>query len=169
MKNEKAKEMISIVYNSVIGIDGFTTEEMESIKYKIDDKTFEIKKYDKNIKRYSFDISNPEMKLTFKVLISKVPNSFFGRDKSKYITNIRIHDKPSHYSYSSSLKEEFWMLSWLDDTLDIQKKLFNTIESKIISIESKKENDRYNQYITELKKSVDKVASRDDKINDIFN
>lgn len=167
MKNEKKKELLSTIYNSIVGMeDGFKYEETKSEKYEINGDRSEISKNTKIIKNYDFDISNSKMSLRFCIRISKIPDtSFFGKDKTKYITHIRVYDKSSPYS---AFREDFCVLSWIDDTLDIQKKIFEIIENKIFEIKVKKEDEKYNKYITELYKSVDKVSSRDNKIDDII-
>ena len=167
MRKENKKELLSTIYNSFVGMEyKFSYEETQSMKYKIDDNIFEIKKSIGNIKNYEFNISKPEMSLIFYIKTSKIPDiNLFGRDRSKYITNIRISDKAAYSSFS---KEDFWVLSWIDDTLDIQKKIFDLIENKRIKNNIDQEDQKYNKYISELNKSIDKVVSRDNKIDDII-
>lgn len=169
MRKENKKEMLSTIYNSVVGLgDIFKYEETSSMRYKMNRNSdvLEIRQSIGSIKNYEFDITKPEMSLRFSIRISKIKDiNLFGRDKSKYITNVRVSDKTSFSSFSN---EDIWILSWVDDTLDIQKKIFDIIENKRIKNNMEKEDQKYNRYISELNKSIDKVSSRDDKINDII-
>ena len=122
-----------------------------------------------NITQYEYDIPNKEPgDKRFKVEIYKVPSqSFWGKDTSKYVTKILISLPPSysHYRHIETIK----YCSWLDtDTYDIQKNMFNYLELKNSEAEINEENQKYEDYIKDIKKTINISIARDNKLNNIL-
>jgi len=124
-----------------------------------------------NITLFLYDIPPKETTdKRFSVDIYKIPSkNFWGNDNSKYITKVTISNPPDRYSYSNKKIETIEYCSWLDEgTLEIQKNMFKYLELKNREAEIAEENQKYEDYIKDIKKTINVSVTRDNKINDIL-
>jgi len=166
---EKLKDLLTTVYQSVVSFDEsqwIKPEKVSSFKYfhpHESECTLEG-----NITLYDFEISKTDMQYKFYIKVcKKEETSFWSKDRSKYVTRIGIV-KDFRTSYSSREIDTFWFLSWVDDSLNIQKDIFNFLEKRNIELSEKEILGKYETYIGQLKKTVSKAASRDVKIDNLL-
>jgi hypothetical protein len=169
--NDKLTELLTSVYQSVISDETrwHKPSKVSTVKYK--EPGFDGKFEDEypNKTQYEFEIANENMKFRFNVCISKIESvGFFGQDKSKYVTSIEVRNNPGKYQYSTSHIETFWFLSWRDDSLSLQKKIFDYLEQNHIIKSKKDEEEKYETYIGDIKKTITKSGLRDDKLDELL-
>lgn len=169
--NDKLTELLTSVYQSVISDENswHKPRTISCLKFKDDGVDKKIEREYTNCKEYEFYISSSDMRFKFNVSISKMEEfGLFGKDKSRYVTSIEVCNNPSKYQYSSSSIETFWFLSWKDNSLNLQKKIFDYLEENH-SIKSKKDKDeKYENYISDIKKTITKSGLRDDKLDELL-
>ena len=167
MQNEKLKDLLATVYQSVISFDEnrwIKPDKISSVKYihpHHSESTFEG-----GIVKYSFDIRKDDMQFKFHVdIYKKEETSFWGNESNKYLTKIIISNDNS---YSSRDLESIYFISWFDESKSVQKDIFDFLEKRNKYFSEKELNDKYTNYITQLKKTVSKAATRDDRIDGIL-
>jgi hypothetical protein len=168
MQNEKLKDLLATVYQSVISFDEdrwIKPDRISSFKYihpHHSESTFE----GVGIVKYSFEIRKNDMQFKFHVdICKKEETSFWGNESDKYLTKIIISNDNS---YSSRDLESLYFISWFDDSKSVQKDIFDFLEKRNKYFSEKELNDKYTNYITQLKKTVSKAATRDDRIDGIL-
>jgi hypothetical protein len=179
--NPKIKEILEYIAQATMSLKigaGLTDvkikqRELEKVTYKhskTGEETIKSGTLNENITRFEYDIPPKEnTDKRFKVEIYKIPNiSFWGKDISKYITFVEISLPPNN-SYSSRTLETIQYCSWLDEgTLEIQKNMFKYLELKNREAEIAEENKKYEDYIKDIKKTINVSVARDNKLNDIL-
>jgi len=171
--NPKVKELLQYISQSTMSITEARikpgiVEKVTFTHAKTSEET--IKNTFGNIIKYEYDIPNKETTdKRFRINIYKIPNkNFWGNDTSKYITQVIISLPPSGF-YSSKHLETIVYCSWLDEgTLEIQKAMFKYLELKNTEAEIAEENQKYEDYIKDIKKTINVSISRDNKINNIL-
>jgi len=166
---EKLKGLLTTVYQSVVSFDEnqwIKPEKVSSFKYfPPNDSECTL---EGDITLYEFEISKAVMEYKFYIKVYKrKETSFWGKDISKYVTRIGIV-KDYRTSYSSREIDTLWFLSWVDDSLNIQKDIFNFLEKRNIELSEKETLGKYETYIDQLKKTISKAASRDVKIDNLL-
>ena len=172
----KIKELLEYISQSTMSITStrIKPRQVEKVTYKhpkTGEDTIKSDSLHVNITQYEYDIPYKESTdKRFRVEIYKVPSqSFWGKDTSKYITRISISLPPNSYSFSSRHIETIEYLSWLDtDTYDIQKGMFTYLELKNTEAEIAEENQKYEDYIKDIKKTINVSITRDNKLNNIL-
>jgi len=167
MKNEKLKDLLTTVYQSVISFEDdmwIRPDNISSIKYihpQYSESTFEGR-----IVKYSFDIRKKDMQFKFHVdIFKKAETSLWGYESDKYLTKMIISHDTNYYTREV---DSFYFISWVDESKSIQKDIFDFLEKRNKYFSEKELNDKYDNYITQLKKTVSKAATRDGKIDDIL-
>ena len=165
----KVKELLEYISQSTMSMTNarIRPKELDKVTYTNPQTSQET--INSNITYFEYNIPNKEVSdKRFKVEIYKVHNkSFWGKDTSKYITKILI-SLPSNYSSARHI-ETIEYCSWLDtDTYDIQKGMFNYLELKNSEAEINEENQKYEDYIKDIKKTINISIARDNKLNNIL-
>ena len=174
--NPKIKEILEYTSQATMSITNVRIKprEVEKVTYKHSKTGEDTIKSDssfENITLFQYDIPPKETTdKRFGIDIYKVPSkSFWGNDTSKYITKVTISNPPDRYSYSNKNLETLEYCSWLDEgTLEIQKNMFKYLELKNKEAEIAEENQKYEDYIKDIKKTINVSVTRDNKLNDIL-
>jgi hypothetical protein len=174
--NPKIKEILEYISQATMSITDVRIKprEMEEVTYKhskTGEDTLKSSSLTENVTRFEYDIPYKESTdKRFRVEIYKIPSKNFWRnDTSKYITKVTISNPPDRYSYSSKHLETIEYCSWLDEgTLEIQKNMFKYLELKNKEAEIAEENQKYEDYIKDIKKTINVSVTRDNKLNDIL-
>lgn len=174
--NPKIKEILEYTSQATMSITNVRIKprSVDKVTYKHSKTGEDTIKSDssfENITVFQYDIPHKETTdKRFRVSIYKVPSkSFWGNDTSKYITMVEISLPPSQYSYSTKHLETIEYCSWLDEgTLEIQKNMFKYLELKNKEAEIAEENQKYEDYIKDIKKTINISVTRDNKLNDIL-
>jgi len=174
--NPKIKEILEYISQATMSITDVRIKprEVEKVTYKhskTGEDTLKSSSLTENVTRFEYDIPYKESTdKRFRVEIYKIPSkSFWRNDTSKYITKVTISNPPDRYSYSSKHLETIEYCSWLDEgTLEIQKNMFKYLELKNKEAEIAEENQKYEDYIKDIKKTINVSVTRDNKLNDIL-
>lgn len=170
--NPKVKELLQYISQSTMSITDarFKPRIVEKVTFthsKTSEET--IKNAFGDIINYEYDIPNKDATdKRFRINIYKISSkNFWGNDTSKYITQVTISLPPGSWGYSHL--ETIVYCSWLDEgTLEIQKGMFNYLELKNTETEIAEENQKYEEYIKDIKKTISVSISRDNKLNNIL-
>ena len=167
MKIDKLKDLLASYNQSDISFEEdmwVRPDRISSVKYihpQYSESTFEG-----GIVKYSFDIIRKDMQFRFHVdIFKKEETSFWGNESDKYLTKIIISN---HNNYYTREVDSFYFISWVDDSKSVQKSIFDFLEKRNKYFSEKELNDKYDTYITQLKKTVSKAATRDGRIDDIL-
>jgi len=174
--NPKIKEILEYTSQATMSITNVRIKprSVEKVTYKHSKTGEDTLKSDssfENITLFEYDIPYKESNdKRFRIEIYKIPSkSFWGNDTSKYITRVTISNPPDRYSYSNKNLETLEYCSWLDEgTLEIQKNMFKYLELKNKEAEIAEENQKYEDYIKDIKKTINVSVTRDNKLNDIL-
>jgi hypothetical protein len=174
--NPKIKEILEYISQATMSITNVRIKPryVEKVTYKHSKTGEDTIKSDssfENVTLFEYDIPHKESTdKRFRVEIYKIPSkSFWRNDTSKYITRVTISLPPTQYSYSSKHLETIEYCSWLDEgTLEIQKNMFKYLELKSKEAEIAEENQKYEDYIKDIKKTINVSVTRDNKLNDIL-
>ena len=174
--NTKVKELLEYISQSTMSMTNvrIRPKQLEKVTYKhskTGEDTIKSDSLIENITLFQYDIPPKETTdKRFKVSIYKVPSkSFWGNDTSKYITMVEINLPPTQYSYSNKHLETIEYCSWLDEgTLEIQKNMYKYLELKNSEAEINEENQKYEDYIKDIKKTINISVARDNKLNNIL-
>jgi hypothetical protein len=177
--NPKIKEILEYISQATMSITNvrINPRYVEKVTYKHSkEDTLKSDSLTENVTLFEYDILHKESTdKRFRVEIYKIPSKSFWwpldwrNDTSKYITRVTISLPPTQYSYSSKHLETIEYCSWLDEgTLEIQKNMFKYLELKNKEAEIAEENQKYEDYIKDIKKTINVSVNRDNKLNDIL-
>jgi hypothetical protein len=115
---------------------------------------------------YQFNIpDNKEIEFSYAIRISKSNKGYFYRDRFVCWVNISrkggFLEKIDTFIIDSNIYKSYNIFETL-------KKIFSTMENIEKESNLKMESEKYNPYISDISKSIDKSVSRDDKLNELF-
>lgn len=168
--NSKVKEILEYISQATMSINNVRIKPRHEEKVTYKHSRSGEDTINGNITLFLYDIPPKETTdKRFSVDIYKIQRKkFWGNEK--YITKVTISNPPDRYSpYSNKNLETIQYCSWLDeDTLQIQKSMFEYLELKNREAEITEENKKYEDYIKDIKKTINVSVSRNNKLNDIL-